>query len=166
MTAAAFQATIHGLRTVPSRKVCQIVVEAPIEQLAHIARIAEHGAWVAVARLTEVPAPSSSRVSSSGEREPVSDPGLSTERGHHEKRRFDDMSPAQQAGMLCNDVGFRKYIEEKVTTPCTTVDQAAQIVRDWCGVKSRSALTSENRVWSAFVEEYRLWQIEATFLPA
>lgn len=50
---AAFQATIHGLRTVPSRGVVQVVVEAKIEELPSIARIAEHGAWVAVARLQE-----------------------------------------------------------------------------------------------------------------
>src|SRR5262245_32356308 len=51
--AAAFRATIHGLRTVPSRKVVQVVVEAPIEHLTLIAKVAEHGAWVGVARLTE-----------------------------------------------------------------------------------------------------------------
>ena len=137
--AAAFRATIHGLRTVPSRGVLQVTIEAPIEQLQHVAKIAEHGKWVAVARIAETAA---------------------VVPAEKERRAFTDMSPAQQAGMLCADRAFRLFLAEKFDMPLPDPEEAANVIRHHCKVKSRKDITADNAGWSDIVLAYRLWQRE------
>jgi hypothetical protein len=57
------------------------------------------------------------------------------------KRKWDELSIAQQAGIMCNEIGFQKFVaERKGIAPqgVITVDDAATYVRQLCGVNSRA----------------------------
>lgn len=77
-------------------------------------------------------------------------------------RTFQDMSPAQQAGMLCADDVFSKFIAETVGSSDPT-----QAVRLICGVTSRGDIkigTEAARRWQSIVSDYRAWQREPEFI--
>lgn len=88
--------------------------------------------------------------------------------GAKEKKRFDEMAPAQQAGILCNELAFRVYLNERpdVEFPCSTPEEAAFIVRELCEVNSRADITPTNVKWSSLVLAYRIWQREPEFIGA
>jgi len=62
----------------------------------------------------------------------------------HTRQRFDDMNPAQQAGILCNDPRFQRF----AATRCGmhgeqfSTTAAAQYLRDCCQIDSRKQLTT------------------------
>lgn len=66
--------------------------------------------------------------------------------GHASKRRFDDLPPAQQAGMLCNDEQFQRFanLQERQTNTPTSTGFAAEFIRTKCGIRSRKQL-NENQ---------------------
>lgn len=131
MAKLVFKATIHGVRTLPSRKVVQIVVEAPIEELAHIASVAEHGAWVAVARL-EPP----------GKEEPADKPARAK-------------SLSQQAGALCANPVFWAFMK------AANAEECAEFVRHDCDVESRSEIKTGTRAgaaWLDLVSAFHGWE--------
>lgn len=166
MTTAAFKATYSDWKVVKGRKVVQVVFEMPLETADTAYQVlggmpspaAE--VWCAVARL-EVPAPLDLGASSSGEREPASDPGLPAERGHK--------SPAQIAGYLCTLGSFQEFLREKFRTEWvrnamargegrTREEIAKECVYDICAVTSRRELTDKNTEWHALQLAFRLWQ--------
>lgn len=76
------------------------------------------------------------------------------------KKHFDELTPAQQAGMLCNDPDFQDFLT--VADP----DEAAAKVRKICDVDSRSVLTDNDEArstWNKLVDEYRGWQAEQRY---
>lgn len=147
MSTAAFTAVFSDWKVIKTRACVQIVFELPIEkaddayQVLGGMPVAAKEVWCGIAR-------------------------LGAQAITKERRSFAEMSPAQQAGMLCDDVAFRRYLEQRVCTPCTTVEQAAEIVRDYCEVHSRSEITKDNQYWSEIVNGYRSWQREAEVVPA
>lgn len=166
MTAAAISAQLVDIRNVGMHKAVKLTLHAPEE---HALAIMKAFGWptmvnpvsVAVARLNEVPAPQDYGASSSDEREPASDSGLGAERG---RRTFTDMLPAQQAGMLCSDRAFRLFLAEKFDMPLPDPEEAANIIRHHCKVKSRKDITTDNPDWSGLVLAYRLWQREPEYV--
>jgi hypothetical protein len=79
-------------------------------------------------------------------------------------KSFHDMSLAQQAGMLCSDEVFQKFMFE---TGGTKPENIADTVRGLCGVKSRSDIkpgTEAARRWFDIVSDYRAWQHEPEVL--
>lgn len=167
MTAAAIIAgSLVDVKNVNSHKCMRLIIDVPAENALKV--IAAFG-WptmvnpvsVAVARLNEAPSPSLRGVSSSGEREPASDPGLAMGR---ERRAFTDMSPAQQAGMFCSDRAFRLFLAEKFDMPLPDPEEAANVIRHHCKVKSRKDITTDNADWLGLVLAYRLWQREPEFV--
>jgi hypothetical protein len=137
---AAFQGTIHSFKTIPSRSVVSITVEVDIGQLADVARIAEHGAWVAVARLQAtkeetkaLPAP---------------------------KRDWHEMQPQQQAGIRCGEATFIAFLKETRPDDWHESQDAAECVRLICGVSSRVELginRSAKAIWERLDKEYDAW---------
>lgn len=135
---AAFKASVHAIRTVGSRKVVQIVLEAPIEHFGLIASICDHDAWIACARL---------------EQQPTKQEPKATNR------------EAQKAGILCADKLFQSYLFSGIhqIERCSELgskeaqDAAADFIRDYCGVDSRSELTADNSNWNKLQAEYHLW---------
>lgn len=81
-----------------------------------------------------------------------------------ERRAFDTLVPAQQAGIWCNDPAFWKYLSEKYPGPWERfahddkITQAAGAVRHICGVNSRASIKPTNDKWASIVDGYRLWQ--------
>lgn len=78
-------------------------------------------------------------------------------------RPFQQITPANQAGILCDDLPFQKFIKETLGS-----DDAAESVRLICGVTSRSNIkpgTETARRWASIVSDYRAWQHEPEFLP-
>jgi len=139
MKSAAFQATVHGFRTVPSRGVISITIECPIEHHAEIARIAEHGAWVAVARLQE--------------------PG---EKPAKDKRDWRELSPAQQAGIRCDEPSFAAFLKEQRPDDWhEATDDPAACVRLICGVTSRAYIEKDQRsrvIWKQLDDQFQAWK--------
>lgn len=68
------------------------------------------------------------------------------------RKRFDDMDPAQQAGILCNDPRFQQFAASR----CGMRDQqfsssaAAQYLRDCCQIDSRKQLTTSEAAQQKF----------------
>lgn len=80
-------------------------------------------------------------------------------------KTFHEMSPAQQAGMLCADEVFMKFMRE---TGNVKSENIADTVRALCGVASRSDIkpgTESARRWASIVSDYRAWQHEPEFVP-
>ncbi len=70
-----------------------------------------------------------------------------------EARRWDQLSPAQQAGIRCAEPAFQKFINEEKRFDCISEDGAAAFVREWCDVKSRADISTNKgaaEAWGLF----------------
>ena len=118
MTApVAIQGDYVDLRFVKGRKVCQVVIEIPIEAgESFVASFGTpnpaNGVPVALARI-QVGA------------QPVAEP---------ERKQWDELSLAQQAGILCSDKQFQNW------GGFMNAEHAAQWLRDRCHISSRADL--------------------------
>lgn len=75
--------------------------------------------------------------------------------------KWNDLGPVKQAGLLCNDPAFQKFLNETRRAICDDADSAAAIVRTHCKVKSRAEIKVSNytgQLWLDLVAEYRAWQ--------
>lgn len=68
------------------------------------------------------------------------------------RQRFDDLAPAQQAGILCNDPRFQKFAAIRTGAPTDQLNAsaAAQYLRDCCQIKSRRELQRNTPVFTKF----------------
>jgi len=148
MTEAVFKATYSDWRLVKTRKVVQIVFEVPVENSDAAYQVvggmadSSQEKWFAIARLDESPPKPEKKA-------PIT---------------FHEMSPAQQAGMLCADEAFQKFMKE---TGNVKPDNVADTIRGLCGVTSRSDIkpgTEAARRWSGIVSDYRAWQHEPEYI--
>lgn len=138
MTDTAISGDYVDLKFIKTRKVCQIVIEIPIEQGETFVRAfgtpaPDTGVPVALARLTSTPA------------------------AEKPKRSWSDMSRAQQAGIACEDEAFASYIDSKHPHLCGPVEA----VRELCGVISRAELdkqTTAGARWDKLYSDYQLWK--------
>jgi phage recombination protein Bet len=76
--------------------------------------------------------------------------------------KWDALGPVKQAGVLCNEESFQKFLTEKVI-PCDSADGAAKIVRGLCNVTSRAEMATNTAAatkWREVVANYRAWQRE------
>lgn len=137
------------LKFIRTRGVAQIVVEVPLEQGEEVVRlfgtpIPGSNVRVAIARLN-----------GEAEKSPQK-PAEAMER-----RRLHDLPPVQQAALTCQREAFWTYLrEEQGATEIDTEEQAAEFVRDFCQVKSRSALTRENKPgqrWAMLLSAFEAW---------
>ena len=70
-----------------------------------------------------------------------------------DRRRFEDLSRAQQAGILCGEDHFRQFIG------VDTADDAKRWIYLNCEVRSRSEIDAKaSQKWDNIVSEYRLWE--------
>ena len=62
-----------------------------------------------------------------------------------ERKPFNTLEPAQQAGILCNDPQFQRFAATRSGLPNQqfSASAAAQYLRDCCQIKSRRQLASE-----------------------
>lgn len=68
------------------------------------------------------------------------------------KRKWDELSIAQQAGIMCNEKGFQRYISESLGKRPDEVDTdaAATYVRTLCGVNSRAHIQGNEQAERKF----------------
>jgi len=148
---SAFQATFSDFRLVKGRKVCQFVFETPIEAadaaletLGGLPR-PDQEAWVGIARIDPKKAASDAP-------KPVGEP--------KERRRFVELSLAAQAGLRCNEKAFWKFLHDEMSYDIDSEAEAAEAVRDICGVESRAAIRDgdpSGKRWDRLNADYVNW---------
>lgn len=181
MTAAAFTATYAEWRVIKTRAAVQIVFELPVEKADEAYQalggmpIAAREVWCAIARLAGSSAVERDAVnvdvagSTPARSATPSPPSPTVSRntaGEAERRKFEELLPAQQAGILCNEVPFWSFLQmehRSVWRRCDSdgmrgADIAAAVVRELCRVNTRANLTNENTEWLSLVLAYRCWQ--------
>lgn len=71
----------------------------------------------------------------------------------------------QRAGILCNDMVFRAFLNEMYAAGCSNSDEAAEFIRDYCNVESRADLTRGNPHWMELLGNFEAWKIEVSVVP-
>lgn len=140
---AAFSGNYANIITRKTRSVAVVEIEIPIEKMQ--AFIAAFGAPlpgveipVAIARLDPKAADKAKEPPATKERRP-----------------FSDLPFAQQAGIRCEDVRFKKFIVESYGAAFSD-----EFVRQFCGIKSRSELASDHdaiRHWKKLNSQFEAW---------
>lgn len=150
---AACVATYSDAKFIKSRSVLQVVLEIPIERANEFFRFfgtpsPQAETWVAIARLNVGREQLAAGVAD------VTGKSESIDRAGHPVDRH---PLARDAAIRCGDEFFQSYLERnyglRMPGPMNK-DKAAAIVRDLCGVKSRSQLDSEPQAadkWRAVV---------------
>ena len=80
-----------------------------------------------------------------------------------QRRAFKELKASQQAGMLCNDSEFRRFLNANIKTTINA-DDAAEAVRIFCHVDSRSKLDGDaGDKWAALVNQFNTWKQDRPF---
>lgn len=172
----AFSASYSDFKLVKTRGCVQIIFEVPVEQSTAVLKIlggmptpAEEK-WFGIAPL-DPKLMRESEVTLNPRNQPtVSEqhktaPAIAlvphTERSRaHPKQAWNDIAPSQQAGIVCNDTQFWKFLQAH-GVDVHDADSAANYVRTLCRVTSRSAFNSDEAAagrWRSLVGNYRNWQ--------
>jgi hypothetical protein len=69
--------------------------------------------------------------------------------------QFDAMPPSRQAGILCNDLRFRRFVAHRLRLPTTrsasvSPQAAEEYLRRQCRVSSRRMLDTDNNAANRF----------------
>jgi hypothetical protein len=138
---AAIRGCFADFRLIKGRKVAQLVIELPIEEadaaLATLGGLPQPAAerWVAIAALNV------------------------TSIKPQEKRRFEELKSAMQAGIRCGEPVFWRFLGEQFGVD-RGEEAAASFVRAFCDVGSRSALNLDPKAaakWQELDARYLLW---------
>jgi hypothetical protein len=135
----ALRATYADIKTVRTRKVYQIVFEGPIEEMGMAMALfgppsPDAEVWAGIARLR----PEAARSEPENKARPLS----------------------QIAAFHCNKPLFRQFLAEKIGKPVHGADEAADVVREQCGVRSRTELDSNEvaaRHFRNLKADFDLW---------
>ena len=71
-----------------------------------------------------------------------------------------EVQPAAQAGIRCAEPRFRDYLRFEHGKRAETAEEAAQEIRDMCGVKSRTEFSTNHKaraLWHSIDTGYREW---------
>lgn len=192
----AFRAAYADWKLIKTRGVVSISFEVPLNE-SHLAYealggmpVAAKEIWCAVARLHARPQDGSANlaggiapnvggdhevikkatrqaVSVKGASSDEPEPGCSRPR---EKTAWRDMRLANQAGMLCAEVPFQRFLSERLKYEKPfTADEAAHHIRRHCNVASRSDIRADStsgKRWERLVAEYRAWMHAPEFADA
>lgn len=153
MSQSAFRGTFSDFKLIRGRKCAQIVIEVPLEEADAALRALgglprpDQEAWVAVARLDP----------KAVAREPEKDV-------HEAKKRrpFADLPYPQQAALRCQDEAFRAFLNEKMHHNVHTPEETAQVIREHCGVLSRSEIAINpiaGTKWREVNNQFELWML-------
>jgi hypothetical protein len=143
---AVIKATFADWRTIKGRKQLQLHFEVPIELQAQVltylgAPDPTNPKWCAIALLDMSKA--------------------SKPEQPKERRRFDELPPPQQAGIICAEPSFWAFIREEHGMDAYSAEDAAHFVREYCGVASRSQLTAGLSSWKSLRGRYQAWKVAA-----
>ena len=154
----AVRGTFADFKTVKTRGVCQLIIEVPIENADHALAVlggvpqAKAEQWVGIAPVTAPGAVDGDDVPA--EAEPLKG-----------GRR------AKMAGILCGDLQFHSYLNDRFPEQWADVygrigiaeNVAAVIIRSWCRIDSRAQLDDPNNsqpgiIWDRIESDYRASQ--------
>lgn len=154
----AISAQLVDIRNVGAHKSIKLTIHVPEEQAR---QVVDMFGWptmvdpvpVALARLVVAgdSKPSATLPAPRDEDKPVG----------RAKREWHELTPAEQAGIRCNELSFRAFL--RVTfKDCRNASDAAEVVRQLCRVQSRSQINSANpeslRLWEELERDYHFWQ--------
>lgn len=156
---AAISGDYTDLRFVKGRKVAQIIVEIPIEAAGQFVEafgtpMPDRNVPVALALIDMSVLP---RINLQTEPPLKEQLKASVE---HEKRKWSELSRAQQAGIACNEQAFQRYLNEEHSYDCSTPEKAAEAVRAICGVESRADLDIREypgKLWDELYRHFKAW---------
>lgn len=140
---AAISGTFADFKLIKTRSAAQIIVEVAIEDADRV-----------LTALGGVPQP--------GKETHVALARLKTpDEAADEPREFKALKRAQQAGILCNEGAFHRWLDVEMNLgQIKGTDDAAYGVRRLCGVSSRADLDTipgAGEKWDSLVVEYRNW---------
>jgi hypothetical protein len=144
---AVFQGSLVDLKNVGTHKSVRLIIEVPEEYGEAIVRAF---GWPTRVKPVSVAVARLERDAPKRETEPVAS-----------QRRFEDLSPAQQAGILCREPDFAEFIKSEI--PGCANMHVAEAVKIYCGVHSRADIkygTAAHGSWGFLLGEYRRWQDE------
>jgi hypothetical protein len=165
---AALKATFSNLRLIPSRKVCQIWLEIPIEgadaALAALGGIPQPQSdrWVAVARLNNE---AKNGVTYGEFAQVVENAYYKTHPEEAAKRTSEpeenNTKLSLQAVMRCKELLFWRFLNTQTVQPVEDETDAAWVVRQLCGVESRSGLNTDPNaaaLWRGLDAKFQAWK--------
>ena len=153
---AAIRADYVNVKTVLSRRVCQVVFECALEDMGLILDVfgspdPNTTISAALARIYD-------------EKEIKQLPPPEEEKNDTGKKLPERASAplAQRIAILCQDVAFRKFLTEQYKTKVETADQAASFIRGYCDVMSRSEIehnSEASQKWEQVYSRFRAWMV-------
>lgn len=189
------QADYANWRTVAGRKVLQLVFEVPIEQTADVLKklgvpMPGESRWCAIAllengkpanesaagKLSETPRPSKNteKLIDQTEKEPSPASAITAAAGtseisSRERKPFASLPLSQQAAIRCGDEQFRWFLMDAYPGACAQHSESAHVVRQICGVGSRSAIqpgTAAELLWETLEVKYQSWLTDRQYADA
>lgn len=147
--AAVFQGALVNLKNSPTHKSVIMQIEVPEEYGEAVVRAF---GWPTRVKPLAVAV---ARLEGAGEQPKAQD--------KPDHRRFNDLSPAEQAGIICKEEEFREFL--RTTVPYKAVNLGfdctpEDMVRHVCGVTSRADIkegTESARQWRIILDRYRRW---------
>ena len=175
---AAIIGSLVDARNVATHKCLRLVIDVPAEQAEHIIKVL---GWptqvnpipVAVARLNpELPSPSSHQTSpgnsdaTGGVSPPL--PGTDGIKPGAQSKSWSSMSPAQQAGIRCNEPPFHLFLAERYAVNIRGSIDAVAFVRAHCRVASRADMNADHSaalLWRQLDSEFSTWKHHPEMVP-
>jgi hypothetical protein len=161
--------TFSDFKLIKTRAVAQFIFEVPIEKaddvLADLGGLPVGAAerWCGIARVQHVAV--------SGPQPGVATPPRAIESDPRDRgkllprRKWEDLTPAQQAGIRCGEREFDEFLITKFVDYAPSED-AADVVRKYCGVQSRSLIrpgTQAEQRWNLLESSYQAWLAERQY---
>jgi hypothetical protein len=82
------------------------------------------------------------------------------------RQKFDELKPSAQAGIRCSDADYSVFLMDTFPEIAAKHHDAADVVRELCGVTSRSELNSNKDaafVWNETEAKYQAWLLEQRY---
>jgi hypothetical protein len=157
---AAIAGSLVDAKNVNTHKCVRLSIDVPAELAAQV--FAAFG-WptmadpvpVAIARLNPSAGSSNGRTSDFDSENAGSSPAPATK----ERRKWDELPPAQQAAIRCGEPEFRRFLVE--TGLAHDNEDPAETIRRTCDVESRAELNRSHEargVWHQIEDDFFLWQ--------
>lgn len=159
MKPAAIAAAYSDWKLVKTRGVVQIVLEIPLHDTAHALDVlggmpdVSKERWFAIAALKDQKGVA--QQPSDAKPQPVLD------KPQAGAKRWQDMLPAQQAGIRCEEQAFKQFLfDEHHHNFVESGAITAECVRLICGVESRAELNTNQKarvIWHQLNDQFQAW---------
>lgn len=158
MSAPVFKAAFCDVKPIKTRQMVQFIFEVPVTEADEAMKVLGGfpnpavEVWAGIARIDPKKAAHPSPIQSDEPKARVP---------------FRTLPLAQQAALKCGDEAFRRFICEEFAeqwTRCESDKDAADFIRWYCGVDSRSELklgTEPGSAWRRLLDKFDVWMSAA-----